>query len=222
MPTTAEPSPLEGVDRKETHGKGFQLYAMSGAGSLIVEFLLTLAKQDYHRRFPSPEERQTKAFKALSPTGQIPVLITPEGHHLAESLAITVYLLNRFPATGMIAPMDTAAHGACLQWLGYLATTLYPANQRYYQTSRFDGDQEAIRQSGWKDRRHCYALIAAEGDGFLAGDAISAADLYLYMLLRWDRDLDAVLADHPRLDQIVRAVDAVPAVQHVLAQQPAK
>ena len=222
MPAKAEPAHLKAAHLKRAHAKGFHLYAMSGAGSLVVEFLLTMAKQDYYCSFPNPEERQTQAFKALSPTGQIPVLVTPKGHHLAESLAITVYLLNRFPATGMIAPMDTAAHGACLQWLGYLATTLDPANQRYYQTSSFDGDQEAIRQSGWKDRRHCYALIAAEGDGFLAGDTMSAADLYLYMLLRWDRDLDAVLADHPRLDQIYHAVDAVPAVQHVLAQQPAK
>lgn len=201
---------------------GFHLYGISGAGSLIVEFLLTLADQPYDRSFPTRQERQSQRFKNISPTAQIPVLVTPEGHHLAESLAITHYLLGRFPETKMIAPMDDQAHGSCLQWLSYLATTLYPANQRYYQTASFDGDQDALRQSGWNDRLHCYDLIENSGEGFLTGPQISAADLYLYMLLRWDQDLEAIRANRPRLDLIYHAVESLPAVQKVLAQQPAK
>ena len=200
----------------------FHLYGISGAGSLIVEFLLTLADQPYDRSFPTKKERQSPSFKSISPTGQIPVLITPEGRHLSESLAITHYLLARFPETKMIADISDQAHGACLQWLSYLATTLYPAFQRYYQTSSFDGDQDALRQSGWNDRLHCYDLIERAGEGFLAGDKISAADLYLYMLLRWDQDLDATLASRPRLKQIYHVVENLPAVQQVLADQPAK
>ena len=202
--------------------KGFHLYGISGAGSLIVEFLLTLADQTYDRSFPTKEERQTPSFKSISPTGQIPVLVTPEGHHLSESLAITTYLLARFPETKMIAPIDDHAHGACLQWLSYLATTLYPAFQRYYQTSSFDGDQDALRQSGWNDRLHCYDLIENAGKGFLSGAEISAADLYLYMLLRWDQDLDATLASRSRLKQIFHKVENLAAVQQVLAKQPQK
>ena len=200
----------------------FHLYGISGAGSLIVEFLLTLANQPYDRSFPTKEERQLPSFKSIAPTGQIPVLITPEGHHLSESLAITHYLLARFPETKLIAPISEQSHGVCLQWLSYLATTLYPANQRYYQTSSFDGDQDALRQSGWNDRLHCYDLLEGAGEGLLAGAQISAADLYLYMLLRWDQDLDAILASRPRLKQIYHAVESMPAVQEVLAQQPHK
>ena len=202
--------------------KGFHLYGISGAGSLIVEFLLTLADQPYDRSFPTKEERQLPSFKSIAPTGQIPVLITPEGHHLSESLAITHYLLARFPETKLIAPIGEQSHGACLQWLSYLATTLYPAFQRYYQTSSFDGDQDALRQSGWNDRLRCYDLIENSGEGFLSGDEISAADLYLYMLLRWDQDVDATLARHPRLKQIYHAVENLSAVQQVLANQPPK
>lgn len=200
----------------------FRLYGISGAGSLIAEFLLTLAAEDYDRIFPSQADRQDQSFKSLSPTGQIPVLITPEGHSMAESLAITIYLINRFPNINMIAPATSPAHGKSLQWLSYLATNLYTANQRYYQTYAFDGDQNAIRQSGWNDRRHCYGLIDQAGQRYLAGDDVSAADLYLYMLLRWDRELDAVLADHPRLDHIYHAVDQMPAIQQVIASQPPK
>ena len=203
-------------------GGRFHLYGISGAGSLIVEFLLTLADQPYDRSFPTKEERQSPSFKSISPTGQIPVLITPEGHHLAESLAITQYLLVRFPETKMFAPIGKQSHGACLQWLSYLATTLYPAFQRYYQTSSFDGDQDVLRQSGWNDRLRCYDLIENSGEGFLSGDEISAADLYLYMLLRWDQDLEATLASRQRLKQIYHAVEKLPAVQQVLANQPAK
>ena len=201
---------------------GFHLYGISGAGSLVVEFLLTLAGQPYDRSFPTKEERQSPAFKAISPSGQIPVLVTPEGHHLAESLAITQYLLARFPEAGMIAPMNNQAHGACLQWLSYLATTVYPAYQRYYQTASFDGDQDALRQSGFRDRLRYYDVMETAGDGFLAGERISAADLYLYMLLRWDQDLEATLSTRPRLASIYDAVENLPAVQTVLAQQPPK
>jgi len=42
------------------------------------------------------------------------------------------------------------------------------------------------------------------------------------MLLRWDQDVDATLARHPRLKQIYHAVENLSAVQQVLANQPPK
>ena len=202
--------------------QGFHIYGMSGAGSLIVEFILTIAGQDYTISFPDYDARQDPEFKSFSPRGQIPILVTPEGHHIGESLAITYYLLNRFPDCGLIDPADHPNHGLVLQWLSYLATTLYNANQRYYQTKSFDGNQEAIRESGFNDRRHCYDLIEARTGDWLAGGHISAADLYLYMLLRWDRNMDQELATRPRLKRIFDQVAAVPAIKSVIDRQPKK
>lgn len=203
------------------HPSGIHLYGMSGAGSLIVEFLLTFAGAEYQVSFPDQAERSGPAYRAISPKGQIPVLVDEDGNSFSESLAISFYLLERFPSAKMIAPIGHPAHGKCLQWLAYLATILYNANQRMYQGYSFSGDDEMLRQSGLGDRKKSYDEInfALAQSTFLAGDEISAADLYLYMLLTWDRNIDAELLSRPQLARVYHAVAELPQVKQVMARQ---
>lgn len=200
---------------------GFHLYGISGAASLIAEFLLTSAGVKYRISFPDQAERASPEYRAISPKGQVPVLVDEEGNSFSESLAITFYLLERFPSTNLIAPINHPAHGKCLQWLAYLATILYNANQRMYQGYSFSGDNEMLRESGLGDRRASYDELntALAHSAFLAGDQISAADLYLYMLLTWDRNIDDELSSRPHLTRVYHAVADLPYVKQVMAHQ---
>ncbi len=202
--------------------KRIHLYGMSGAGSLVLEFLLTLSGVDYTISFPDKAERQRPEFRAMSLKGQIPILVDEQGNSMSESLAIIYYLLERFPEAGMIAPMGDAKRGKCLQWLAYLATLLYNANQRIHQGDRFSGPNDVLMKSGIADRRICYDDIegALIDHPYLAGDTISAADLYLFMLLRWDSKIHNVLAARPRLNRLYNDVSTLAAIQQVLERQP--
>jgi len=197
----------------------FRVYGISGAGSLIVEYLLMLAGVEYELICPDKEERDGAAFRRISPSGQIPALETPEGEVMCESLAITLYLLERFPEIGMIAPEGHPDRMRCMQWLSFLASSLYNANLRYYYPNRF-GPGESVKSVAETDRRAIYDLIEAGGAPYLAGEKMSAADLYLYMLLFWDEALADELASRPRIRRIIEEVGALPAVKDAMARQP--
>ncbi|XDZ66114.1 glutathione S-transferase family protein [Alphaproteobacteria bacterium LSUCC0684] len=199
--------------------KPFRVYGISGAGSLIAEYLLALAGAEYELICLEKEERDGEAFRRISPTGQIPALVTPEGDAFCESLAITLYLLERFPETGMIAPGGNPDRLQCLQWLSFLSSSLYNANLRYYYPDRF-GPEDGVRPVAQADRRTIYDLIEARKEPYLAGEKMSAADLYLYMLLFWDETLADELASRPRIRRIIADVGALPAVRDVMARQP--
>lgn len=199
--------------------KNFRVYGKSGAGSLIVEYLMELAGAEYELICPDKETRQGEAYRSIAPHGLIPAIETPEGHTMCESLAITLYLLERFPETGMIAPQGHPERMKCMQWLSLLSTSLYNANLRWYYAETF-GPEEAIRAKAETDRRAIYDLIEARTKVFLAGQDMSAADLYLYMLLEWDNDLSAELETRPVLKRIREEVGALPEIRNVMARQP--
>ncbi|MCE2517307.1 MAG: glutathione S-transferase family protein [Alphaproteobacteria bacterium] len=201
---------------------GFHLYGISWAGSVIAEYLFEWAGVEYTISFPDQAERDTPAYRAISPKGQIPVLVDEHGQGFSESLAITIYLLDRFPETGLIAPPGEMARGKCLQWLAYLATILYNANQRIYQSYSFSAPEDALIKSGIADRMICYDEIdaALASQPFLCGSRLTAADLYLHMLLNWDRRIDHQLSTRPRLKALFDHVSALPQVRAVQARQP--
>ena len=199
--------------------KLFRVYGISGAGSLIVEYLLALANVKYELICLDKAERDAEPFRRISPFGQIPALETPEGDTMFESLAITMYLLERFPDTGLIAHQGHPERMRCMQWLSLLSSSLYSANLRFYYPDRF-GDEDSVKQKAQTDRRDIYTMVEAQSAPFLAGEKMSAADLYLYMLLMWDETLDDELAARPRMRQIVEKIGALPAVKDVMARQP--
>ena len=125
--------------------KPYHLYGISGAGSLVIEYLLEKGQIAYDITYVDEAQRNAKSFRDLSPRGQIPLLITPEGHGLTESIAITIYLLDRHPEIGLM-PAENPERGKTLQWLSFLGVNLYTANQRYYQTHYFHGDQDVIQR----------------------------------------------------------------------------
>jgi glutathione S-transferase len=197
----------------------FRVYGISGAGSLVVEYILALAGADYELICLEKEDRDGEAFRRISPAGQIPALATPEGDTIFESLAITIYLLERFPDARLIAPQGHPQRMHCLQWLSFLSSSLYSANLRFYYPERY-GPENEVRSIAQSERRAIYDLIDAQSLPYLAGETMSAADLYLYMLLMWDEALDEELASRPNMRRIAEHVGALPEVQGVMARQP--
>ena len=201
--------------------KPYHLYGISGAGSVVIEYLLEKGQIAYDITYVDDAQRNAKSFRDLSPRGQIPLLITPEGHALTESLAITIYLLDQHPEIGLM-PSKNPERGKTLQWLSFLAINLYTANQRYYQTHYFHGDQDVIKEGGYNDRIKIYGELEAGLSPYLAGDECTAADLYLFMLLNWDRDLKNILITHPKLKALYKAVRGLPYIRAVNERQPPK
>ena len=200
----------------------YQLYGRSGAGSLIAEFMLRLAGQPYDISFPDRETLNSEQFKALNPLGRIPVLITPEGETVYETLAIIQHLADRFD--GLAPPAKTAERDRFNQFLALMATSIYPAYHRQHHTYQYCGEdaQPDVRATAKAFNDRLYDYIENQLNPYICGDTLTAADFYLYMLHRWDTDKTALRQGRRKLTALLEELRAHPVVDAVLASQPPK
>ena len=199
---------------------GYHIYGRPFAGSLIAEFLLTMAEAPYTISFPDDAERQTLEFLAKNPTGRIPVLVSPDGHSLFESLAIVHHLTERFD--GMAPAPGTAERDRYLSLITLLATTVYPAYHRQHHTRYygFEDDFDGIRAKAREMNEGLFDYLEDQLSPNLLGDDVCAADFYLYMLTRWEPHKDQMRTGRPKLTAFCEAMRAHPIVDAVLARQP--
>ena len=194
------------------------LYAMPGAGSVIAEIMFEELGIEANLLYPDEAERNSPAFRAISPYGRIPVLVTDQGQTIFESLAIVLMLLE-YDQTGKLAPRQgSAEYAGFLSWMTYLATTLYPAVLRYHYPDRY-GDETSVRIKALEEMNRVYDHIEAAHHDFVAGDNMTVADFYLYMLVDWDEEADFNLVSRRKINHIIDKVGAMPSVEAVMARQ---
>lgn len=126
----------------------------------------------------------TAAFRALNPTGKVPVLVDG-GVAIHESGAILQYLGDRFGR--LIPPAGTPARGQHDAWMFQVATELeQPLWQLHRQINKGQGPPDLVALEEGR-----FALAAAPFEARLAqaahlcGDAFTAADIMFAHLLTW-------------------------------------
>lgn len=124
---------------------------------------------------------ESDAFARINPWRQVPVLLTPEGHWLAESQAILWYLGMGTPWV----PADRLAQAQVSSWLSFEQTQHMHAFAQprllihLRQTAkRDDPEMVAWRAAGMKAAALMDAHLA--GRNYLVGTAPTIADIALY------------------------------------------
>ena len=153
---------------------------------------------------------------ALNPNGWVPVLLW-EGGAMYECAAITVFLGDRHPDTGLAPSVDDPARGLYLQTLVYFSNSVQNAYQLTYYPDRFvdvAADESSAQQRGNRRLRETWRVIDDQiGDKqWLLGDRFSLADIYLFMLTTWLRTGKG----HPSLDEFPN----VKRIADVVVQRP--
>jgi glutathione S-transferase len=177
---------------------GFAAEAMLEAGSAPWQRVVLNTRENEHR---------TPAYLAINPAGQVPALQLPDGQVITESAAICIYLGDAHPETGLAPALASPARGAYLRWMLYLSSTVYSADLRCYYSARYTTDPagaDAVKACALDEMDRAFALMddALEGHDWLAGDSMSAADIYLLMLTAW----------HPARDELTRRCKRLSAV----------
>ena len=153
---------------------------------------------------------------AHNPNGWVPVLLW-EGGAMYECAAITVFLGDRHPDTGLTPSVDDPARGLYLQTLVYFSNSVQNAYQLTYYPDRFvdvAADEPSAQQRGNRRLRETWSVIDDQiGDNqWLLGDRFSLADIYLFMLTTWLRTAKG----HPSLDEFPN----VKRIADVIVQRP--
>jgi glutathione S-transferase len=186
----------------ERESGGFAVHAAleaAGAAYRLVEVEGKSARQ------------RTPEFLKLSPLGQVPVLVLPDGGVMTESAAILIHVADTC-APGRLAP-DPASpdRPAFLRWVVFMAVNLYGADLRLYYPQRYttdDSGARAVKEAALAHMDAQFAIVEeAIGDkAFLVSDDFSAADPYLLMLAHWHPEPQALFARHPNLARVCDAI----------------
>ena len=202
--------------------KKYHILGRGGAGSLIGEFLFTEIKVQYDITFVSPTEINEGYEKTSHPLGKIPTLICPDGSRIFETLAITNHITDRYRT--LTPEPGTQMFDRYWQFLSLFATSIYPAYHRQHH-SRYYVKKEAyedLKLNARSEQSKIFDYINAELHPYICGETVTAADFYLYMLLRWDVDKTALFNERSALKKLWELIRERPSVRTVIENQPKK
>jgi glutathione S-transferase len=199
---------------------GYTLYARSGSGSIAPQILLEELGEPHTVVWVDADAAAAPAYRRICPTGKVPALGLPDGSALFESAAICIHLTDTHPGSGLAPAPGTSAHAQYLQWMLFMATGLYETALRIFYAPRYStaDDSAGVKAAALAEFEGQLALVEARLAPGLLGDAISAADIYLFMLVGWHPDGEAAVgARFPRIAALCARVAARPVVARVMA-----
>ncbi|WP_443026796.1 glutathione S-transferase family protein [Sphingomonas sp. LT1P40] len=146
------------------------------------------------------------AFLAVNPMGKVPTIVH-DGVVVTECAAICAYLGDAFPAAGLAPALDKRAD--YYRWLFFAAGPLEQAVTSKAMGWDAAGDPQKAGMLGFGDFDRTIdtleAAVAAVGDGWLAADHFTMADLYVGAHLSWGTQFGTI----PKRDSFVAFVERV-------------
>lgn len=199
----------------------YTLYYSPGAASLVVHWLLIEIGAPHELRLLDFESKQQKSaeYLKLNPKGVVPTLLI-DGQPVFESAALVMHLADAHPEAGLAPAPGSLQRAHYYQWLVYLANNLQPAFRHWYYPNEFLGESHviAVKDEARARIEACWdqldAHLAAHGP-WLLGDALSAADFHLTMLMRWSRNLPRQATEWPNLARMAASMRARPSFKRL-------
>jgi glutathione S-transferase len=195
------------------------LYYYPGNASLLPHMMLREIGAEFELRFVDQENRQHKGaeYLKLNPNGRIPVLVDDD-LVLFETVAIALHLADRFPQAGLAPAPGTKERAEFYKWMIHLTNTPQAEFRAWFYPHEHVSDEAAapaVKQAAGERLNRMFDVISAQlGEKtWLLGDRFSAADLFLFMLIRWSRNMPRPARTIPNLKALAERVIARPAVQ---------
>ena len=165
-------------------------------------------------RIERDEALTDPGYLALNPLGVVPTLLDGD-LVVTESAAILLHLADRYPEA-RLAPENRAEF---YRRLVFMTNTLQTALLRMMYPERYGGG-DVGRFAAAEAERH-FDLIDRTLDGrdWLAGEHRTAADLFLFMLTRWGRHLEAPAWNRPAIRAHWLRTLELPGVRRMIEEQ---
>lgn len=197
-----------------------KLYYMPGACSLASHIVLEWVGQPYETHQLSREALKAPEFLKVNPLGAVPAL-TDGDWTLTQNVAILEYIAEQAPQSKLLGDGSARSRADVRRWLGFINSDIHKTFSMIFGASRFLGDEGAQKElagSASKLLTKLFSQLDAQlaGKPYLAGDAPSIADAYLYVVLRWARAKEVDLAGQDNLAAFEKRMEADKGVQAAL------
>jgi glutathione S-transferase len=152
-------------------------------------------------------------FRAINPTGYVPMLELDDGTRLTEASVILQYVADLRPGT--IAPaFGTPERWRLMEWLGFVSTEVHKGFGPLWNPKTPPEMRERTVQA--LGNRFTFLAQTLGSHPYLTGSDFSIADAYLFTVLNWTKLHKVDLAPWPALQAFQARVAARPAVQETL------
>ncbi len=198
----------------------YTLYYSPGVCSLSVHVTLEELGADYklHKIDLSKGEHKSPEFLKINPRGQVGALTTPDGT-VSENAAMIIYLNDKH-GNKLIAK-EGFQRLKDMQWLMFANANLHGAYSKVLMLKNIGASDDLIKK-GCDNVQAQWDQIEAElersGTKFLAGDKITAGDVYTTVVSNWSF-IPHLPKFGPKTKELLKAVSTMPAYQRALEQE---
>ena len=198
-----------------------KLYTSPGACSLADHIALQWTGAPYEAQVVSRDDRQQSWYRALNPSGAVPVL-TDGDWALTQNSAILNYIADKFPAAKLGGDGTPESRAEVNRWLGFLNADVHPAFHPLFGSEAYLGkDAEDKAKDHAKRALRGYFERADKqlsGRDWLAGGR-SIADPYLFVVTQWAKKLGVDLSGLDHLAAFDKRMAADPGVQAAMKDE---
>ena len=153
-------------------------------------------------------ETRTEEFLALNPSGQVPLLVLPDGRTLSQSNAIVLYLAAVHD--GALAPSDPFERAKVHEWLFWeqYSHEPYIAVRRFQKAFLGKKDDEIDPRLLANGRRALGRMALQLGrSAYIAGERLTAADIALVAYTRVAHEGGFDIDEFPNLRSWISRVE---------------
>ena len=158
-------------------------------------------------------------YFGVNEMGQVPLLITRDGHRLTEVPAVLQYIADLAPEAELMPPAGSFARIEAQKWLNFVATELHKLVFSPQFTPDAGAEVRAFALGKLPARLdHLDRHLAAHGP-WLVGDRFTVADAYLLVVLNWPGSLGIDLASWPAVAAYHAQATSRPAAARAIREE---
>jgi glutathione S-transferase len=192
-----------------------KLYYWPGACSLSPHIVSREAGIDLQLAQLDRAERKTAdgtVLSSVNPKNQVPVLEMDDGQKLTEGPVIVQYLADLKPASGLVPPPGSRERHRVQEWLNFISSELHKTFSPLFRPTTPDDFKATLRDMlaqrfDWIDKE-------LAGKPYLMG--FTAADAYLFTVVRWSPRVGIDLGKWKNITAYLDRVAARPKVQEAM------
>jgi len=194
-----------------------KLYYSPGACSLSPHIVLLEAGIPFTLEKTDLATKKTAAgtdYLTINSKGAVPALQLDDGRVLTEGVAITQYLADQKPDSGLAPRAGTFERYQLMEILNYITSEVHKGFSPLFNPKiSADWKATALANLG---KKFDWLSAFLGGKSYLMGNTFTVADAYLYTTLNWTGRLGIELAKWPVLAAYHARVAARPKVQEAM------
>lgn len=197
-----------------------KLYYAPGACSLAAHIVLAESGLPYQITRVNLKDKTTENgedYNLINPKGYVPCVRLDNGAMIGENTALLGYLGELRPTTGLMPPIGSIENYRVREWLGFVSSELHKNCSAFFRPNTPEATLQAQREL--LNKRLAYVDAELAGKSYLTGQAFTAADAYLFVILTWMGKVGIDLATYPNVQAFHARVVARSAVQQAMKDE---